>query len=180
LPFRKVDETEVWRGAVVWAAVAHFEAPTGEIFEREVIHHPGAVSAVPLLDDGATVVLVRQYRASIDRELLEIPAGKRDVQGEPTEETARRELIEEVGLEPGHLEHLVTFFHSPGYCDEEQTVYLATDLRPAATDQQGIEEEHMTIEHVALADVPALIAAGELTDSKTIIALLLLRDRLRG
>jgi 8-oxo-dGTP pyrophosphatase MutT (NUDIX family) len=173
--FRKLDEEIVWRGSVVSAAVGRFEAPNGEVFERDIIHHPGAVSVVPVLDDGATVVLVRQYRASVDRELLEIPAGKRDVAGEPTAVTAHRELAEEIGMEAASLEHLVTFLHSPGFCDEEQTVYVARALRPVATDFQGIEEQHMTTVQVSLADVPAMIASGAITDAKTIIALLMLR-----
>jgi 8-oxo-dGTP pyrophosphatase MutT (NUDIX family) len=178
LPFRKLGETGVWRGSVVSAALARWQAPDGEEFERDVIHHPGAVSVVPMLDDD-TVLLVRQFRTPIERELLEIPAGKRDVEGEPPETTAHRELVEEVGMAAGRLEHLVRFWHSPGFCDEEQIVFVATELRPASLDLQGIEEQHMTTERVSLQDVPGLIAAGDLADAKTIIALLLVRESRR-
>ena len=106
------------------------------------------------------VILVRQYRAAIDRELLEIPAGKRDVAGEPPEDTARRELVEEVGMRAGRLELLAEFYNSPGFCDEHSFVYLALDLEPCPSDLQGIEEQHMTIERVALDDVPGLIRPG--------------------
>ncbi|MEZ5144991.1 MAG: NUDIX hydrolase [Acidimicrobiales bacterium] len=88
--------------------VATFTGPDGTSFQRDVVHHPEAVSAVPLLDDG-TVVLVRQYRAPLERELLEIPAGIRDVDGEDPETTAGRELVEEVGLRAGRLERLAVF-----------------------------------------------------------------------
>jgi len=143
-----------------------------------VVHHPGAVSVVPLLDDG-TVVLVRQYRAAVDRDLLEIPAGKRDVAGEAPELTAHRELAEEIGMQAGRLEQLAEFYNSPGFCDEHSFVFLARDLEPCGNSLQGVEEQHMTVEHVALADVPGLIASGELVDAKSIIGLSLAREALR-
>jgi ADP-ribose pyrophosphatase len=86
-PFRKLGETEVLRGSLIQVATARFEGPDGEQFERDIVHHPGAVVVVPLTG-AATVLMVRQYRAAVDAELLELPAGKRDVHGEPTEVTA--------------------------------------------------------------------------------------------
>jgi ADP-ribose pyrophosphatase len=150
-----------------------------ELLEREIVHHPGAVSVVPLRDD-ETVVLVRQYRAALDRQLLEIPAGKRDVDGEAPETTANRELAEEVGLHAGRLVKLVEFFNSAGFSDEHSTVYLGTELEEVPSDRHGAEEQHMTIEHVPLNDVRALIARGEITDAKTIIGLLLALDRVES
>ena len=176
--FRKLAEREVHRGSLITVAVGRFAAPDGEEFERDVVHHPGAVSVVPLLDDG-TVVLVRQYRAAVDRDLLEIPAGKRDVAGEAPELTAHRELAEEIGMQAGRLEQLAEFYNSPGFCDEHSFVFLARDLEPCGNSLQGVEEQHMTVEHVALADVPGLIASGELVDAKSIIGLSLAREALR-
>ena len=161
-------------------AQATFEGPDGGTFERDVVHHPGAVDVVPVLDDGKTVILVRQFRAAVEKDLLEIPAGKRDVHGEPVEETARRELEEEVGMRPGRLQLLCQFFNSPGFCDERSYIFLALDLEPCESSLQGVEEQHMTIEHVALDDVPRLIAEGELTDAKSIIGLCLAREALAG
>ncbi|MGH9276842.1 MAG: NUDIX hydrolase [Acidimicrobiales bacterium] len=175
--FRKVAERAVYRGSLITVAQATFAAPDGTTFERDVVHHPGAVSVVPVVD-GERVVLVRQYRAAVDRELLEIPAGKRDVEGEAPEVTAARELEEEVGLRPGRLELLAEFYNSPGFCDEHAFVYLALDLEPCATSAQGVEEQHMTVVEVALDDVPHLVAAGELVDAKSIIGLALARERL--
>jgi ADP-ribose pyrophosphatase len=157
---------------------AEFSAPDGARFTREIVRHPGAVSVVPLLDDGETVVCVRQYRAPLDELLLEIPAGKLDKPGEDLEACAARELAEEVGMEAASLERLATFVNSAGFCDERSHVFLGTGLTECGTDLQGVEEAHMTIEHVALADVPAMIADGRLTDAKTIIGLTLARARL--
>ena len=164
-------------GHSIALAVGVFEAPDGSTFERDVVHHPGAVSVVPLEDDGR-VVLVRQYRAAIDGLLLELPAGKRDVEGEDPSVTAHRELAEEVGLVAGSMELLGEFLNSPGFSDEHSWTYLARDLSPCELDLQGVEEQHMTIERVALADVPALIASRAIIDAKTIIGLLLARERL--
>jgi len=177
--FRKLAEREVYRGSLISVAVGRFAAPTGEEFERDVVHHPGAVSIVPVLEDSRTVVLLRQYRAAIDRDLLEIPAGKRDVAGEAPELTAHRELAEEIGMRAGRLQPLAEFFNSPGFCDEHSFVFMALDLEPCDNSLQGVEEQHMTVEHVALADVPRLIAAGELVDAKSIIGLTLAIEALR-
>lgn len=176
MPFRRLGEDERYRGPLIALATATFLDPDGDRFERDVVHHPGAVSVVPLRDDGR-VVLVRQYRAPLDRDLLEIPAGKRDVDGEPPEDTARRELAEEVGMRAGRLELLAEFFNSPGFCDEHSYVFLARDLTPCDPDAQGVEERHMTVEDVALGDALALITRGEIVDAKTIIGLCLARER---
>ena len=176
--FRRVNERELFKGSLISVAEGTFEAPDGSTFQRDVVHHPGAVSVVPILGASDEVILVRQYRAPVDRVLLEIPAGKRDVASEPPEETARRELVEEVGMRAGRLEPLAEFFNSPGFCDEHSFVYLALDLEPCPSDLQGIEEQHMTVERVALDDVALLIRTGAIMDAKTIIGLALAREAL--
>jgi 8-oxo-dGTP pyrophosphatase MutT (NUDIX family) len=169
--FHKQAERELYAGHVISLGVGTFVAPDGTRFERDLVHHPGAVSVVPVLGD--EVVLVRQYRASIDGYLLEIPAGKRDVADEPPERTAHRELIEEVGLRAATLVPLAEFYNSPGFCDEHSFVYLALDLEPVPASAQGVEEEHMHIERVVLDEVMGLIARRELMDAKSIIGLTL-------
>lgn len=176
--FAHVGDQLLHRGAVISLVDASYTAPDGSSFTREVVRHPGAVSVVPLHDDG-TVTLVRQYRAALDRELLEIPAGKRDVAGEPPERTAVRELAEEVGLRAGRLEPLAEFVNSAGFSDEYSYVFLATDLVVVEDDRQGLEEQHMVIERVALDAVPGMIARHEVVDAKTMIGLTLTLARAR-
>jgi len=176
--FEKVDERTIHVGDRITLGRGTYRSPDGSTFERDVVHHPGAVGVVPIVDEGAGVLLVRQYRSSVDAELLEIPAGLRDVEGEPPAETARRELIEEVGMRAGRIEKLCAFHNSPGFCDEVVHVFAAFDLEETDRDLQGIEEQHMTVERVALDDVPGLIATGAITDAKTVIGLLLVRDLL--
>jgi ADP-ribose pyrophosphatase len=173
--FRKGDERIVHRGRIIDVVVGEFFAPGGERLERDLVRHPGAVCAVPIVGDEA--ILVRQYRAALDAELLEIPAGLRDVDGEAPESTAARELEEEIGMRPGRLEPLCTYFAAAGFSDELIHVFLATDLVEVPRQTHGAEEEHMTIERVRLDAVPGLIASGELRDAKSIIGLLLAIQR---
>lgn len=171
-PFRQVDERLVHQGHVVSFHEVGFEGPDGERFQRDVVRHPGAVSVVPVLADGR-VVMVRQFRAAIGGDLLEVPAGKRDVAGEEPELTARRELVEEVGYVAGTLTLLARICHSPGFCDEVNHIFLATDLEPTERSVDGPEEEHMTIELLPLADAFGAIARGEVTDAKSVVGLTL-------
>lgn len=168
--FRHLGDVVLHDGHVISLSRSTFEAPDGSTFERDIVRHPGAVSVVPLLDDG-DVVLVRQYRAAVDEMLLEIPAGKRDVPGEATEVTAQRELVEEVGFRAGRLDLLVRFRNSVGFSDEESFVYLGRDLTEAPMDRQGIEESYMEIVRVPLTATPAMIRDGSITDAKTVIGL---------
>lgn len=163
-----------WRISVVEAA---YRAPTGERFTRDVVRHPGAVAVVPVTRRG-TVLLVHQYRGAVDRWLLEIPAGTRDVAGEAPEVTAARELEEEVGVRAGSLEQLATILNSPGFCDEETLLYLASDLSEGITSRHGHEEEGIEVVEVDFDDVDAMVADGRLTDAQTVLGLLLARSRL--
>jgi 8-oxo-dGTP pyrophosphatase MutT (NUDIX family) len=176
--FGHVGDDVLHEGHVISLVRSHHTAPDGSTFEREVVRHPGAVSVVPLHAD-ATVTLVRQYRAALDVDLLEIPAGKRDVPHEEPALTAARELEEEVGLHAERLELLAEFVNSAGFSDEWSYVFVGVGLSPIDQDRQGLEEQHMTVERVALDDVPALIAARELIDAKTIIGLTLAREWVR-
>lgn len=168
--FRFVAEREIHHGHVIRVVEGDYLSPDGEPMRRDVVRHPGAVSVVPV--DGDDLVLVRQYRAPAHKELLEIPAGKRDVVGEAPEVTAIRELEEEVGFTTDEVVPLARFFNSVGFSDEYSHVFLATNLRPVPLDRQGPEEAHMTIERVPLADAAEYVADGRIEDAKTVIGVL--------
>jgi 8-oxo-dGDP phosphatase len=176
--FRKLGETVVHQGFRIEVAVARYETPAGDVVERDVVHHPGAVAVVPLHDDG-TVTLVSQFRTALDHDLIELPAGVRDVIGEPEATTANRELTEEVGLHADTLEHLVTFHNSPGFCDEAVWVFLGTGLTEVPHRREGPEEEAMVVLRVPLAEALAMIGDGRITDAKTVIGLTMTADRAR-
>ena len=174
--FRRVGEREIWKGVRTGISLLTVEGPDGSTFERELVHHQDAVAVVPLLDNGA-VVLVRQYRAAIDDWVLEIPAGLCDVDGEALEATARRELVEEVGYEAGTLEQLTAFHNAVGSTALKTTVYLGSSLTACPSDLQGPEELAMTVEHLPLSSAAAAVRDGRITDAKTVIGLLLVLAR---
>lgn len=175
--FRQLGEEKLFQGWRISLSKAKFEAPDGTEFSRDVVRHPGAVAVVPVTSRG-TALLVRQYRGPLDRALLEIPAGTRDVDGEDPEQTALRELTEEVGVTAGELRLLATVHNSPGFCDEETLVYLATGLEQTTPMREGPEERFIEVVEVPLDDVPDMIATHQLTDAQTVLGLLLAREAL--
>ncbi len=152
--------------------------PDGDVGKRTVIRIGGAVSVVAI--DNEEVILIRQYRTPVDRALLELPAGKLDIPGEDRLEAAKRELEEEVGYVADHYEVLANFCTSPGFSDEDMTIYLATGLIATEATPIGAEEVAAEVVRVPIDEIPALLP--EVEDAKTIIglmALLLRRDQSR-
>ena len=180
--FRRTGEREVHQGHVWRVVVADFVSPDGSGFERDVVRSPGAVAIVPLLFDpegNPSVILVEQFRAPYEESVIEIPAGMRDVDDEPPEQTATRELREEVGLVPGELELILEMYPSPGMTDQVTTIFLATDCRTSERELHGPEEEHMTLLHLPLDEALDMIDRGRIRDSKTVVGLLATDRRLR-
>ena len=169
MSFERVGSEEVWNGRIASVRNDRFRHDDGEVVEREIVSHPGAVAVVA--HDGEHLWLVRQPREPVDDYLLELPAGKLDEEGEEPLATAKRELAEEVGKAAKTWQHLTTFYSSPGFSDEQIHVYLATDLydKQAHTD----EIERIEIVKVPLAEIDDVIRANR--DSKTIVGLLWFR-----
>jgi 8-oxo-dGTP pyrophosphatase MutT (NUDIX family) len=165
-------EEELWSGNRLSVHRATFTDPDGEPFTREVMRSLGSVAVVAIDEDGAGV-FVRQYRPAVDSLVLEVVAGTCDVDGEPLETTARRELAEEAGLEARDVVELGAFWNSPGYTDEWTTVFLATGLSDCAQAPAGVEERWLTVERHDVSDLAGLVAAGLLTDGKSIVGLAL-------
>ncbi len=140
----------------------------GSLFSREVIRHPGAVVIIPVLDDGR-ICLIRNFRISLNQELLELPAGTLEPP-EPPLETARRELIEETGYRSRNIEPLCDFYMSPGILDEHLFCFLATGLESGRT---ALEHgEQITNCPVTISELTELLRDGKIKDSKSISALL--------
>jgi ADP-ribose diphosphatase len=178
--FEVVSESVVARAGFLELVTREIAGPDGEVHTRHVVKHPGAVVVVPVDADREHAWCVRQYRVAAQRHLLEIPAGKREP-GEEPHVTAARELDEELGMSAGRLVKLCEFYNSPGFCDEYTYLYAALDLR--ATDVRHAlraEEREMTIERVAFADVPDLVATGAVVDAKSIAGLLLATGLVEG
>jgi len=171
--FEKVGSELVWEGRIASVREERFRHEDGQTVDREVVGHPGAVAIVA--HDDTDVWMVRQPREPVgEPDLLELPAGKLDEDGEAPLETAKRELAEEIGKAAEHWEHLHTFWMSPGFSDEQMHVYLATRLRDAEAEVE--ENERIDIEPWPLDRLDDLIA--QCRDSKSLVGLLMLRVRL--
>lgn len=131
----------------------------------DYIHHDGAAAVVPVTDEGK-ILMVRQYRNALDRETLEIPAGKLDAPDEPKIECAYRELEEEAGYRTEHMEYLMSLNTTVAFCDEAIDIFVARDLIPSK--QHLDEDEVIEVEEWAVEDLLDLIYQGKITDGKTI------------
>ena len=148
----------------------HFVDDDDQPVIRSVVRHPGAVVVVPIVGDH--IVLIRQYRAAIDQLVLELPAGKLDVEGEPLADAASRECEEEIGYRPQQLTELISFFNSPGMTDEHTTVFVGEDLVHVGRTPIGPEEVNSEVVEVSIDEVGDLVASGVIDDAKSIIGLL--------
>ena len=169
-PASAASEREIYAGRVVTLRLKSLPQPDGRVRLREVVEHaPGA--AIVAVDPDGQVLLVRQYRPAVDADLLELPAGIVDP-GEQPIDTARRELEEETGYTAGHLEPLVHFYTSPGFCTEVLHVFLATGLRECLTDVSADEDEDLELVRLPIETLIERILRGELSDAKTVSGLL--------
>lgn len=175
LPHTLNRRTEVYHGKIVNLVVDDITTDQGIKTIREVFQHPGGAAVVPVLA-GGDVLLVRQFRYPMQEYILELPAGKID-DGEPPEETAARELIEEVGYKAGRLTKIAECYSTPGFCDEKLHIYVAEDLTPA--EAAGDHDEDLEVVRLTRAEVQEHLRQGRFRDAKTIIGIqhLLLQNR---
>lgn len=134
----------------------------------DFIHHDGAAAVLPVTDDGK-ILMVRQYRNALDRETLEIPAGKLDAPDEPKIECAYRELEEETGYRTEQMEYLMSVNTTVAFCDEAIDIFVARNLIPSH--QHLDEDEVIDVEEWELEDLLELIYTGKMTDAKTVAAI---------
>ncbi|PWU25558.1 MAG: NUDIX hydrolase [Candidatus Rokuibacteriota bacterium] len=168
MSFEQVGEEQIWKGHIGTVKIKQFRHDDGELAEREVVEHPGAVVMLPW--DGERIWLVRQPReAAGEQSLLELPAGK--LNGGEALETAQRELREEIGKAATGWKFLTSFYASPGFTDEEIHAYLATDLTDDPLEAE--EEERIEIVPEPLERLDDLIR--ECRDSKSLVTLLWFR-----
>ena len=168
------SRTVVYQGRIFSLEVDRVRLPSGHTIDMEIVRHPGSVVLLPMPSPGE-VILIRQYRYSIDRWIWELPAGSLKPQENP-DEAAARECEEEIGLVPGKVERLRGFFPTPGFCDEEMIFYRCSDLRAPAADSpvRKDEDEDLEPRTCTIADARAMIEAGEIVDLKTVVGLTLI------
>jgi 8-oxo-dGTP pyrophosphatase MutT (NUDIX family) len=173
--FEPVGSETIFEGSFFTVRHERFRHEDGDVAERDIVDHPGAVGVVVI--DGDHLWLVRQPREAVGvPDLLEIPAGKLDEPGEDPLKTAKRELAEEIGKHAEHWEPLGSFFTSPGFSSEEVHLFIATEISDVDERPEVEENERIDVEIRPLADLDTILE--ETRDSKTLIALLKLKLRL--
>ena len=165
--FQLNQHDTVYQGKLIDLTVDRITTASGIQAVREVVVHPGGAAVLPVFPNG-DVLLVEQFRYPMRRALLELPAGKIET-GELPEETAARELEEEVGYRAGRLEKLGAFYTTPGFCTELLHLFLARDLQPGRSG--GDEDEELLVHRYSLNELHRLVRLGEIVDAKTLIGL---------
>ncbi|MDC2863583.1 NUDIX hydrolase [Bacillus sp. BP-3] len=166
---RTVATEPIFDGRVIKVRVDEVVLPNGETSKREIVKHPGAVAIIAITDD-EKIVLVEQYRKAMEKELVEIPAGKLE-QGEKPEVTAIRELEEETGYICENMELITSFYTSPGFADEIVYVYEATGLKKKEDKADLDEDEFVELMEVSLEEALQLIKEQRIHDAKTMFAI---------
>ncbi len=164
----------VYKGRVFSVEVERVRIADGREHEVATVRHAPAVVVLPLRDP-EHVVLIRQYRHSIRRDIWELPAGSVDP-GESPQAAATRECEEEIGLVPGRLELLAALYPTPGYCDEEMIFFRATELGPPppGSPHKPDDDEDIQAQTFTIAEAKDMVARGEIVDLKSAYGLTLL------
>lgn len=164
---KTMKSDKLYEGKLVNLRIDTVELPDKKYSKREIIEHPGAVAILAITEDGS-VILVRQYRKAVERALLELPAGRIEVNEEPGQ-TAKRELQEETGFHAEKMEYLLEFYTSPGFTNEKVYIFLATELSEGET--KFDHGEFIETEKIHINDLNTMVERGEILDSKTIIGI---------
>src|SRR5215510_5755643 len=164
----------VFKGRVFAVEAGQKVFPNGITHRVEIVRHAPSVVLIPIEDDGR-VVLIRQFRAPLDRVIWEFPAGRVDP-GESEDAAARRECEEEIGRVPHRIERIRGLYPAPGFCDERLIFFQVSDLRLPPPDSRHTPDEDEDIETrtTTVAEARAIVGRGEIVDLKTAYALTLL------
>jgi ADP-ribose pyrophosphatase len=169
----KIASRRVYTGRVLNLDVDQVRFPDGSTGELEMIRHSGASAVLPFLSDPSgddpQILLIKQYRYAAEDFLYEVPAGRLEP-GEAPEECARRELLEETGCSAERVEHLYSFFTTPGFTDERIHGFMASGLTQG--DSRREADEFMTAESMTLTRALELIHSGDICDAKTALIIL--------
>lgn len=163
---KTMKSEKIYEGKIINLRVDTVELPDKKYSKREIVELSDSVGIIALVED--SLVLVRQFRKPVEISLLEIPAGKIEINEEP-KEAALRELYEETGYKAGNIEYLFEFYTSPGFTDEKMYLFLATDLTEG--EAKPATDEYIEVEEIKIKELTEMILRGEIVDSKTIIGI---------
>ncbi|WP_175991139.1 NUDIX domain-containing protein [Bacillus sp. Marseille-Q1617] len=165
---KTLNSETIYQGKIIDLKVDEVELPNGKTSKRELIKHPGAVAVIALTPEGK-IVMVEQYRKALEKSIVEIPAGKLEPGEEPII-TAARELEEETGYGCERLEHLISFYTSPGFADELVHLYIAKNITPLEEARELDEDEFVDLIEVTVEEALGLIKEKRIYDAKTAYA----------
>ena len=165
---KTLSSEKIFTGRVISLQVDEVELPNGKTSKRELIKHPGAVAIIALTPE-KKLVLVEQYRKALEKSIVEVPAGKLE-KGEEPLTSAERELEEETGYECEKMEHLISFYTAPGFCDELVHVFVAHNISKKENAAGLDEDEFVEVLELTLEEAEQLIEEGKICDAKTAYA----------
>ncbi|MFT8322008.1 MAG: NUDIX hydrolase [Bacillus sp. (in: firmicutes)] len=165
---KTISTKKIFDGRIITVQVDEVELPNGKTSTRELVKHPGAVAVIAVTDEGK-LVMVEQYRKPLEKEIVEIPAGKLE-KGEDPAVCAERELEEETGYGCKRLELLTSFYTSPGFADEIIHIYMAKGLFKLENAAGLDEDEFVNLMEVSLEEALEMVGNQRIFDAKTIYA----------
>jgi ADP-ribose pyrophosphatase len=165
---KTLSSETIYQGKIIDLQVDEVELPNGKKSKRELIKHPGAVAVIALTPEGK-IVMVEQYRKALEKSIVEIPAGKLEPGEEPII-TAARELEEETGYGCEELEHLISFYTSPGFADELVHLYIAKNITRIEEARELDEDEFVELLEVTVEEALVLMKEKKIYDAKTAYA----------
>ncbi len=169
---RTIKSDKLYQGKIINLRIDTVELPDQKYSKREIIEHPGAVAVIPITDDNK-ILMVKQYRKSVEEYLLEIPAGKLEIGEEPLE-CAARELLEETGYKSNNIKYLFEIFPSPGFSNESISIFIANDLIKDVAKPD--EDEYIEVEEYEIGELINMIGQQKIKDAKTITSILYINN----
>ncbi|MCG8540097.1 MAG: NUDIX hydrolase [Clostridia bacterium] len=173
---RTIKSDKLYQGKIINLRIDTVELPDQKYSKREIIEHPGAVAVIPITDDNK-ILMVKQYRKSVEEYLLEIPAGKLEIGEEPLE-CAARELLEETGYKSNNIKYLFEIFPSPGFSNESISIFIANDLIKDVAKPD--EDEYIEVEEYEIGELINMIGQQKIKDAKTITSILYINNYTMG
>lgn len=167
--YKRIKRELQYKGRIIEVYKDYMEVSNGNVTQWDMVHHKGAAAVVPIMEDGR-IIMVRQYRGPLDKEILEIPAGGLNHEGESGLACASRELEEETGYRSEDIKHLITIYTTVGFCDEKIEIFVANNL--IESKQNLDENEFVSLEYYTVEELKEKIFKGEIEDSKTVSAIL--------
>jgi len=169
---KTLSSSKIFQGRIINLRKDEVMLPNGRNSIREIIEHPGAV-VILAINEEKEIIMIKQFRKAAEEVLWELPAGTIE-ENEELISCARRELEEETGYYPKKLKKAITYFSTPGFCDEKLTLFIAEDLEKREKNLD--EDEFIQVEHLKISEVLKMVKENVIKDAKTIIGILYLKS----